>query len=134
VTAAPLPKPPSAPQQEPIDYQILLLSLAEEYINAAHSLGSTVALLKKEADVEQYHKLIVTGLGCLEVVLKRFRLPPRVEASLTVRYVALLCEETENYSEMESLLTKGIALCDRVRLSVNALGSSSNLCRTECSI
>jgi hypothetical protein len=49
---------------------MLLLSLAEEYINAAHSMGSIVALLKRARDLEQYYKLIATGLGCLEVVLK----------------------------------------------------------------
>ena len=70
VVSVPRPKPPPVPQQDPIDYQLLLISLAEEYINAAHSMGSLVALLRKAADAEQYYKLIATGLSCLEVVLR----------------------------------------------------------------
>lgn len=53
-----------------VDYQVLLLSLADEYLNAAHNHGTTVASLRKEDDVEEYYKLLATGLGCLEAVLK----------------------------------------------------------------
>lgn len=53
-----------------MDYQVLLLSLADEYLNAAHSQGTTMALSTKQDDVEEYYKLISTGLGCLEAVLK----------------------------------------------------------------
>ena len=54
----------------PLDYQLLLLSLAEDYLAAAHSEGSTVALFRQEVDMQRYYKLIATGLGCLEAVLK----------------------------------------------------------------
>lgn len=65
-------KPPSAnkPSKPSIDYQILLLSLADEYLNAAHNHGTMVALERQEVDVEEYYKLVATGLGCLEAVLK----------------------------------------------------------------
>lgn len=53
-----------------IDYQVLLLSLADEYLNAAHNHGTMVALERREMDVEEYYKLVATGLGCLEAVLK----------------------------------------------------------------
>lgn len=53
-----------------VDYQVLLLSLADEYLNAAHSHGTTVASLRRDDDVEEYYKLLATGLGCLEAVLK----------------------------------------------------------------
>ena len=90
-------------------------------------MGSLVALLRQPADADQYYKLLATGLGCMEVVLKvcsshriktnerqltilqRFRLSPRAEASLIVHYVSLLYEETTNFTEMESLLTKGVS-------------------------
>lgn len=52
------------------DYQVLLLSLADEYFDAAHSQGTVLAASRQEGDIEQYHKLIATGLCCLEVVLK----------------------------------------------------------------
>lgn len=54
----------------PVDYQVLLLSLADEYLNAAHRHGTMTALTTHQGDVEEYYKLIATGLGCLEAVLK----------------------------------------------------------------
>ena len=64
--------------------------------------------------VEEYHKLIATGLGCLETALGCNRLAPRVEARLQLRYANILCEETTNIMEAETALTKGIALCEKV--------------------
>lgn len=58
------------PTKPPVDYQVLLLSLADEYLNAAHRLGTKTALVTSQADVEEYYKLVSTGLGCLEAVLK----------------------------------------------------------------
>ena len=54
----------------PIDYQLLLLSLAEDYFSAAHGGGAIIALWKRQSDIQAYHKLIATGLGCLEIALK----------------------------------------------------------------
>ena len=54
----------------PIDYQLLLLSLAEDYLAAAHGGGSLAALLQRETQLDEYYKLVSTGLGCLEAVLK----------------------------------------------------------------
>jgi len=68
--STPSAKPPATQSESQIDYQVLLLSLAEEYINAARSMGSTVALLRRPADADHYYKLLATGLGCMEVVLK----------------------------------------------------------------
>lgn len=61
---------PTKPTKPSVDYQVLLLSLADEYLNAAHRHGTQMALAVREADVEEYYKLIATGLGCLEAVLK----------------------------------------------------------------
>lgn len=61
---------PGKPTKPPVDYQVLLLSLADEYLNAAHRHGTKMALATSEADVEEYYKLVATGLGCLEAVLK----------------------------------------------------------------
>jgi hypothetical protein len=54
----------------PVDYQLLLLSLAEDYFTAAHGESSFVALNRRHSDTQAYYKLIATGLGCLEAVLK----------------------------------------------------------------
>lgn len=61
---------PRKPGKPPIDYQVLLLSLADDYINAAHGYGTMAALSRGEMDVEEYYKLLATGLGCLEAVIK----------------------------------------------------------------
>ncbi len=66
----------------PLDYQLLLLSLAEDYLAAAHSEGSMVALLCREMEMQRYYKLIATGLGCLEVVLKVSTVHRKVASSL----------------------------------------------------
>ena len=54
----------------PVDYQLLLLSLAEEYLAAAYGKSSTKELAKREIQSDLYYKLIATGLGCLEAALK----------------------------------------------------------------
>ena len=59
-----------APQFPPLDYQLLLLSLAEDYFTAAHDESSMVALGRRQSDIQAYYKLVANGLGCLEAVLK----------------------------------------------------------------
>ncbi|RAH80240.1 hypothetical protein BO86DRAFT_449185 [Aspergillus japonicus CBS 114.51] len=98
------------------DHQLLLLAMADEYLDAAHSHGTMVALLRREIDMEEYYKLVATGLGCLEAVLKNWRLQPRVEALVRLRYARILFEETDNDFEAETALSKGIDLCERNRM------------------
>jgi hypothetical protein len=64
--------------------------------------------------MEEYHALIATGLSCLETVLQTGKLLPRQEALVRLRYAAVLFEETENYAEAETALSKGISLCEKV--------------------
>ncbi|KAL9116534.1 MAG: hypothetical protein Q9187_006939 [Circinaria calcarea] len=103
----------------PIDYQLLLLSLAEDYLAAAHGGGSIVALLQREGQLDEYYKLVSTGLGCLEAVLKNFRMQPNLEAMTRLRYASILFQETENFMEAEEALSKGIALSDRVSVKLD---------------
>lgn len=80
-------------------------------------MSSYLARNPQEADVEQYYSLISAGLGCMESVLKNWKFPdPKMEARLQLRYANLLLEETENDGELQDLLTRGIALCERNRL------------------
>jgi hypothetical protein len=60
-----------------IPYDMLLLSLSEEYIEVAHRLGPRVALISFDTEdqkdlelFETYTKLIAAALGCLEAALK----------------------------------------------------------------
>ena len=108
-----IPQPPS--QNRPIDYQLLLLSLAEEYFAAASGYGSMADIVRRGTEMQSYYKMMATGLGCLEAVLKHFKLQPEIEATVRLRYAAILFEETENIMEAEEALSKGIVLCDRYR-------------------
>jgi Cohesin loading factor len=96
------------------DMAQLLVSLAEEYFQAAHELAPAATLSMTDVDVEAYETLIATGLGCLDTALKRVKLQPRMEANVRLRYAGVLFEETENSMEAETTLSKGIALCERV--------------------
>ena len=98
----------------PLDRPLLLMSLAEEFFDAAHSIAPSVTLSRTGENVEVYEKLISTGLACLDTALSHVRLAPRVEANIRLRYAGVLYEETENFMEAEIALSKGIALCDRV--------------------
>ncbi|KAL9041029.1 MAG: hypothetical protein Q9180_001545 [Flavoplaca navasiana] len=106
----------SASPLPPVDYQLLLLSLAEDYLAAAHGQGSLKALVDRKINMRHYYKLVATGLSCLEVVLKRFKLQPQMEANVRLRYASVLYDETKNMREAEQTLSEGIKLCDRYRL------------------
>ncbi|KAK8235201.1 cohesin loading factor-domain-containing protein [Phyllosticta capitalensis] len=108
--------PASRPAPTQTDYAGLLLSLADEYIRAAHKIAPVVSLSKREKDHERYYALMARGLGCLETVLRKFRLPPRMEGILILKYASLLHEETDNDDVTQEFLSKGIPLCDRNRL------------------
>lgn len=54
----------------PLDYTLLLLSLAEDYFAAAYGEGSLTSVVRGEGEMQPYYGLIATGLGCLEAVLK----------------------------------------------------------------
>jgi hypothetical protein len=109
-------KLPTSTDEPSLDYQLLLLSLADEYLAAAHSHGMLAALAKREASAEQYYKLVATALGCIESVLKNWRLQPLKEAQIRLRYAQILFEETENDLDAETTLSKGIELCERNKL------------------
>jgi hypothetical protein len=94
----------------------MLLSAADEYIAAARGMGALVARDKQEADVRQYYKLMATGMGCMDTVLRDFNMLPRDEAKLRLRYASLLVEETDNTAEIDEVLSKQISLCGRCRL------------------
>ena len=105
---------PAPPVNTQLEMDRLLISLAEEYFEAAHKLAPAVSPSMTAADVDSYSQLIATGLGCLDAALKHVQLGPRVEANIRLRYAAVLYEETENAMEAETTLSRGIALCQRV--------------------
>jgi hypothetical protein len=104
------------PKALPADLSVMLLSAADEYIAAARGMASLVVRDKRDADLRQYYKLMSTGMGCMDTVLKEFSMVPRDEAKLRLRYASLLIEETDNTSEIDEVLSKQISLCGRCRL------------------
>lgn len=108
--------PPAPCHASPLDYQLLLLSLAEEYFAAAYGYGSMADIARRKNEMRSYYKMMATGLGCLEAVLRHFKMQPEREAIVRLRYATLLFEETQNAMQAEEALGKGILLCDRHRL------------------
>lgn len=93
------------PEQPPLPPS-LLLSLADEYIDNARKLRERT---------EDYHILMSTALGCLQVALKNFKLSPLRSAQLSLKYAQLLYDETNNLDDAEIALTKSIDLCERMK-------------------
>lgn len=111
------------------DTNSLLICIAEEYFGKARA--STVSMVDNidTQSLNEYQKLVATGLGCLEAVLESPKLAPRLEARIRFRYASILSEETNNVMEAETALTKGITLCERVKqhlLTPNKARSSAN--------
>lgn len=102
-----------------VDYQSVLLSLSEEYVTAAHGMSAHLCSPDAtEEELSRYHKLIATALGCLESVILNYRpTDARKEARVRLRFASLLFEETEDTVATEESLSKGIAFCERNRLT-----------------
>lgn len=91
----------------------MMVALAEEFIDKARAASSSVAADLQPNQVDEYQKMIGTGLACLEGALQTQRLPPRQEALVRMRYAQVLQEETDNIMEAETTLSKGITLCEK---------------------
>jgi len=92
----------------------LLLCVAEDCFARANAAARDVAKSMSADEIKEHHKVVATGLGCLEVALKSNKLSPRLEARLCLRYASILTEETTNLTQAETALTRGIAVCDKV--------------------
>ena len=115
VTGAGVAKSPILSQSSThVETLPLLLCIAEDCFSQASSAVRNVAKSMAAADINQHHKLVATGLGCLEIALKSNKLPPRLEARLCLRYASILTEETANLMEAETALTRGMAVCEKV--------------------
>ncbi|KAJ4249442.1 hypothetical protein NW762_012297 [Fusarium torreyae] len=106
--------PASTPKARPVDTVHLMVAVAEECFDKARGSVHDVAMSLNATRVDEYQKLISTGLACLEACLQSNRLSPRQEAKMRLRYATVLLEETENSMEAETAITKGISLCDKV--------------------
>lgn len=99
------------------DTPAVLTCVADDCFQAAHSAVHDIATSLNKQRVDEYYKLIATGLGCLDAALNLNKLPPRAEANIRLRYATALSEETDNLMEAETALTKGIAVCEKNRFT-----------------
>lgn len=95
------PVKPDFPEPE---YPTLLCTLADDYLDIARKLPEVT---------DEYQELVALALGCLESALANLKLQPLKEAQTSLRYAQVLYEETENYDEAETQLSKAIELCER---------------------
>ncbi|KAK3327543.1 cohesin loading factor [Cercophora scortea] len=95
----------------------LLLCVAEDCFAKANAAAQRVARSMSADEVNEHHKLVATGLGCLEMAMMNKSLSPRLEARLCMRYASILVEETTNLMEAETALTRGIAVCEKHRFT-----------------
>lgn len=101
----PAMKPPeSQPDYLEPEYSTLLCALADDYLDIARKLPEVT---------DEYQELVALALGCLESALSNLKLQPLKEAQTSLRYAQVLYEETENYDEAETQLSKAIELCER---------------------
>lgn len=91
-----------------------MVAVAEECFDKARGSVHDVAMSLNATRIDEYQKLISTGLACLEACLQSNRLSPRQEAKMRLRYATIVLEETENPMEAETAVTKGISLCEKV--------------------
>lgn len=114
-SSAGVTKSPATPQASShVETLPLLLHVAEDCLEKANAMAQQVARSMTAGQVAEHHKLVATGLGCLDVALKSNKLWPRLEARLCLRYTGVLIQETTNITEAETTLTRGISVCEKV--------------------
>ena len=118
LSSTPTTKSPTVAPRSLADPSSLLICIADECLTKAHSAAQRVASSPGADSVQAYHKLINTGLGCLDAALQTGKLSPRTEVLVRLRYGSLLCEETENIMEAETCLNSAIILCEKARPTV----------------
>ncbi|KAH8882838.1 hypothetical protein GQ53DRAFT_787290 [Thozetella sp. PMI_491] len=86
----------------------LLLYVAEDCLSKAKASAKDIAGSMGANEVAEHHKLLSTGLTCLEVAMQANTLKskPRLEAKILLRYASTLVEETNNLMEAEVALKK----------------------------
>ncbi|KAL2139115.1 hypothetical protein VTI28DRAFT_5746 [Corynascus sepedonium] len=115
-SSAGITKSPATPQSPAhVETLPLLLCVAEDCFEKANAAAYKVAKTMGASEVAEHHRLVATGLGCLDVALKSNKLWPRLEARLCLRYTSVLIEETTNITEAETALTRGISVCEKHR-------------------
>ena len=102
------------PKPRPVNTVPIMAAIAEECLTKARKSAHDVAMSSDESALDEYQALVTTSLSCYEAILRDKTLSPREEALTRLRYATVVQEETENWMEAETALTKGVTLCDKV--------------------
>ena len=106
--------PASKAKTLPDNNASMMVALAEEFISQARGAVTSITEGLDPNEMEEYQKLIATGLACFDGAIQSQQLPPRHEARVRLRYATIIQEETESLMEAETTLKKGIMSCDSV--------------------
>lgn len=106
--------PSMTPKPRPVNTIPIMAAIAEECLTKARKSAHDVAMSSDESAHDEYQALVTTSLSCYEAILREKTLTPREEALIRLRYATVVQEETENWMEAETALTKGVTLCDKV--------------------
>ncbi|KAK0652881.1 cohesin loading factor-domain-containing protein [Cercophora newfieldiana] len=93
----------------------VLLHVAEDCFSKANAVGHNIARSMTDEELSEHHKIVATGLACLELAMKSNKILPRLEARLCLRYASILVDETNNVMEAETALTRSFAVCEKHR-------------------
>ena len=103
----------------PAEIVPLLLYIADDCLSKAKEGAEAAARSMTTQHVNDHHKMISTGLTCLEVALQSntIKSKPRLEAKVLLRYATTLVEETTNTMEAEVALKKVQTISETVRFT-----------------
>lgn len=93
-----------------------MIHVAEECLGKAQAAAPRLVNSCSEEGLAEYHKMVATGLTCLDRAIASGKLSGRVEAKARLRYAGIVLEETEDLMYAETMLSQGIALAEKVSL------------------
>ncbi len=98
----------------------MLLYIADDCLSKAKAGARHVARSMSAQQISDHHKVVSTGLACLEVALQSnaIKNKPRLEAKILLRYASTLVEETNNIMEAEVALKKVQTISETVSLTM----------------
>lgn len=105
--------PAPGPHKSHLALETILLHVADECLAGAQAAAPRLVRSCSKAGLAEYHKLVATGLTCLERAITSGKLSGRVEAKARLRYAAIVLEETEDLMYAETMLSQGIALAEK---------------------
>ncbi|KAH8846793.1 hypothetical protein MCOR02_011541 [Pyricularia oryzae] len=105
--------PAPSVQKSHLALETILIHVAEECLGKAQAAAPRLVNSCSEEGLAEYHKMVATGLTCLDRAIASGKLSGRVEAKARLRYAGIVLEETEDLMYAETMLSQGIALAEK---------------------